>query len=84
MSALAEAFRPVVGIETAMEIVGTRSRSAFYRWTKLQRVSPCGWGRYSRDAILAGLARECRRKPHHPSLVTGPVANPRAVEQRDA
>lgn len=49
-----------LAVADAVRLAGCRSESAFYRWAEAHGVKSCGRGRWSREAILAGLKRERR------------------------
>lgn len=58
-----EAFRrPVLPLEMAVQYVGKRSESAFYRWADKWGVEPCDTGRFSRTTLDRALNKESKRR----------------------
>jgi hypothetical protein len=67
---------PVYTLKTAMEYVGTKSESGFYRWKLLRGLQACGPGRYRKSAldraldvsanVIAGRRGKLKRKSRMP------------------
>jgi hypothetical protein len=49
--------RKGLSVQDACELTGLRSRSAFVRWAKKNKVTPYAPGRYFSDAVQTAMAR---------------------------